>query len=99
MWASGLWPCWRRSCPGWSGKFLVLVLLGFAATGFVITMTFSAALTPPLHAIENPFLHDYLGDHQLIVTIVCCLRWRCCFCEDLMKRSDSRHLLPSLICY
>jgi hypothetical protein len=54
---------------GWAGKLLVLVLLGFAATGFVVTMTLSAA-DAALHAIENPFLHTYLGDHQLIVTIV-----------------------------
>ena len=54
--------------PGWNGKLLVLVLLGFAATGFVITMTLSAS-DAALHAIENPFLHDYLGDHQLLVTI------------------------------
>jgi hypothetical protein len=54
--------------PGWNGKLLVLTLLGFAATGFVITMTLSAS-DAALHAIENPFLHNYLGNHQLLVTI------------------------------
>ena len=48
---------------GWKGKLLVLVLLGFAATDFVITMTLSAA-DAAKHAIENPFFHDVLGDHQ-----------------------------------
>src|SRR5688500_6364167 len=54
--------------PGWSGKLLVLVLLGFSATGFVVTMTLSAA-DAALHAIENPYLHPILGDHRMIVTI------------------------------
>lgn len=55
--------------PGWSGKLLVLILLGFAGTGFIVTMTLSGA-DAALHATENPFLHTYLGDHQLTVTIV-----------------------------
>ena len=46
--------------PGWNGKLLVLVLLGFAATGFVVTMTLSAS-DAALHAIENPFLHTTLA--------------------------------------
>ena len=54
---------------GWKGKMLVLVLLGFAATDFVITMTLSAA-DAAKHAVENPFLHGYLGDHQVLITLV-----------------------------
>ena len=53
---------------GWKGKVLVLVLLGFAATDFVITMTLSAA-DAAQHAIENPFLGHVLGDHQVLVTL------------------------------
>ena len=53
---------------GWKGKLLVLILLGFAATDFVITMTLSAA-DAAKHAIENPFLHPALGDHPVLVTL------------------------------
>ncbi|MGH9666365.1 MAG: hypothetical protein ACRD9L_18205, partial [Bryobacteraceae bacterium] len=54
--------------PGWDGKIFVLVLLGFATTDFVITMTLSAA-DAAQHAIENPFLHPYLGDARMSLTI------------------------------
>ncbi|HEY7164294.1 MAG TPA: hypothetical protein VIB79_07010 [Candidatus Binatia bacterium] len=53
---------------GWKSKILVLVLLGFAGTDFVITMTLSAA-DAAKHAIENPFLHPVLGEHQILVTL------------------------------
>jgi hypothetical protein len=53
---------------GWKGKMLVLVLLGFATTDFVITMTLSAA-DAAKHAIENPFLHGVLAEHQVLVTL------------------------------
>ena len=53
---------------GWKGKVLVLVLLGFAMTDFVITMTLSAA-DAAKHAIENPFLRPVLGEHQILVTL------------------------------
>jgi hypothetical protein len=53
---------------GWKGKALVLVLLGFAATDFVITMTLSGA-DAAKHAIENPFLHPMLGEHQILITL------------------------------
>jgi hypothetical protein len=53
---------------GWKGKLLVLVLLGFAATDFVITMTLSAA-DAAKHAIENPLFHGVLGEHQVLITL------------------------------
>jgi len=53
---------------GWKGKLFVLVLLGFAATDFVITMTLSAA-DAAKHAIENPYLHPVLGEHQILITL------------------------------
>ena len=53
---------------GWKGKLLVLVLLGFATTDFVITMTLSAA-DAAKHAIENPFFHPILGEHTILVTL------------------------------
>lgn len=55
--------------PGWWSKLMVLVLLGFAATDFVITMTLSAS-DAALHATQNPYLHPLLGDTNLPVTLV-----------------------------
>ncbi len=54
---------------GWKGKLLVLILLGFAGTDFVITMTLSAA-DAAKHAVENPLLHVVVGDHQVFVTLI-----------------------------
>ncbi|HUQ95798.1 MAG TPA: hypothetical protein VM120_29235 [Bryobacteraceae bacterium] len=53
---------------GWWGKVVVLSLLGFAATDFVITMTLSAA-DAAQHAIENPYMKSYLGHAQIELTI------------------------------
>src|SRR5262245_51756124 len=56
---------------GWTGKILVLVLLGFAATDFVITKTLSAADAAE-HLIKNPWWPADLRSEssQLIVTMI-----------------------------
>ncbi|MBB5916485.1 hypothetical protein BJY24_005397 [Nocardia transvalensis] len=55
--------------PRWTGKLFVLVLLGFAATDFVITMTLSAA-DGAAHIVENPYVPHALHGHAIAITLV-----------------------------
>jgi hypothetical protein len=58
----------ERLLPRWGGKLFVLVLLGFAATDFMITMTLSAA-DATAHLIQNPLAPGWLAGQNIAVTL------------------------------
>jgi hypothetical protein len=57
----------ERLLTWWQGKIFVLFLIGFVSTGFVITITLSAA-DAAAHILENPAGHVLQG-HGVLVTL------------------------------
>ncbi|MES2094180.1 MAG: amino acid transporter [Actinomycetota bacterium] len=59
----------ERLLPWWAGKLFVLVLLGFAATDFMITITLSAA-DATAHVVKNPFAPSWFVGNEVLITLL-----------------------------
>jgi len=59
----------ERLLSFWPGKLTVLVLLGFIATDFMITITLSAS-DAAVHIADNPLMPGGLRDQVILITVL-----------------------------
>lgn len=81
--------------PKWGGKILVLVLLGFAATDYLITMTLSSA-DATAHVIENPYTPACFEGQNVPITIFMLVVLTCVFLRGFGEAINLSVILVSV---
>ncbi len=60
----------EKLLSGWLSKIVILLLLGFAATDFIITITLSAA-DAAAHIVQNPlFVRSFHTNEPILITLI-----------------------------
>jgi hypothetical protein len=86
----------ERMLSFWPGKLTVLVLLGFLATDFMITITPSAS-DATVHLAENPLVPTSFRDQELLITLLLVAVLGGVFLKDQEGSHEHLHPVPLLV--